>query len=162
MCVKQSKVCSKCNVDKPSSEYTIRTKKTARKSGQVYILKQLLSMCKECKRTESLATNMSESRLRKKREKDLQRSIRIGNQSSPRSRAKSGGGAYGIVNAEFVFERDNWICYICGVKVERAKYYKPNRATVDHVMPLSKGGSHTYDNARCCCNRCNCSKHNKT
>lgn len=141
MCVKQSKVCSKCKVDKPSSEYTIRTKKTVRKSGEVYILKQLLSMCKECKRNESLATNMSESRLRKKREKDLQRSIRIGNQSSPRSRAKS---------------------YICGVKVERAKYYKPNRATVDHVIPLSKGGSHTYDNARCCCNRCNCSKHNKT
>lgn len=162
MCVKQSKVCSKCKVDKPSGEYTIRTKKIARQNGTIYELKQLLSMCKECKRKESLAANMSESRLKRKRENDIRRAIRLGNQTSHRSRAKKGGGEYGIVDTELVFERDNWTCYLCGVKVERAKQYKPNRATVDHVIPLSKGGSHTYDNVKTCCNWCNCSKHDKT
>ena len=65
------------------------------------------------------------------------------------------------INPEVVFNRDKWICYVCGVKTERSREYKPNRATLDHVIALTKGGSHTYDNLKCCCNRCNIKKGNK-
>lgn len=44
-------------------------------------------------------------------------------------------------------------CLCCGKK-------KP--LTVDHVVPLSKGGSNSIDNIQCLCLECNCSKGTKT
>jgi 5-methylcytosine-specific restriction endonuclease McrA len=47
-------------------------------------------------------------------------------------------------------------CYICGVLTEpnappRSRY----KAELEHVIPLSKGGTHTFDNLRIACHRCN-------
>ncbi len=63
-----------------------------------------------------------------------------------------------------VFERDGWQCYICGRACLRdlLERYHPHRAELDHVVPLSKGGAHSYDNVRCACGRCNRVKHNKS
>jgi 5-methylcytosine-specific restriction endonuclease McrA len=33
---------------------------------------------------------------------------------------------------------------------------------IDHVQPLAKGGSHTYDNLRVACAVCNCRKSDLT
>ena len=63
----------------------------------------------------------------------------------------------GKLNREVVFRRDNYICYICGVQV-RDIVNHPRQATLDHVIPLSKGGSHTYKNVRTCCRTCNSNK----
>ena len=41
-------------------------------------------------------------------------------------------------------------CPLCGVRFEAA-----NPATVDHVIPLAAGGTHTRDNLRVCCRSCN-------
>ena len=56
-----------------------------------------------------------------------------------------------------IFERDNWICYLCGKEAPREL-----RGTIDdmapeleHVIPLSRGGSHTEDNCRCAHRLCN-------
>ena len=57
-----------------------------------------------------------------------------------------------------VFERDDWRCYLCGRKVVASVVYRPDRATVDHVVPIAKGGAHSYDNVRTACNRCNSRK----
>jgi 5-methylcytosine-specific restriction endonuclease McrA len=35
------------------------------------------------------------------------------------------------------------------------------RATIDHIIPLSKGGAHTFDNVRIACWRCNLVKGNR-
>ena len=147
------KQCPKCGETKDASNYS------KCKSGKSGI--KLASKCNQCRAILSRASNMPTASLEKKRINDRRISIAKGSQSSHRSRAKKGGGEYGIVDVQLVFERDNWTCYLCGIKVERAKQYKPNRATIDHVIPLSKGGSHTYDNVKTCCNWCNCSKHDK-
>lgn len=39
-----------------------------------------------------------------------------------------------------VYERDHGICYLCGNPVD------PNCWHLEHKIPLSKGGTHTYDN----------------
>jgi 5-methylcytosine-specific restriction endonuclease McrA len=50
-----------------------------------------------------------------------------------------------------VFARDHWVCQYCGKAAEN----------VDHVVPRSKGGPHTWDNVVAACRRCNSKKENK-
>jgi 5-methylcytosine-specific restriction endonuclease McrA len=50
-----------------------------------------------------------------------------------------------------VFARDGWVCQYCGNAAEN----------VDHVLPKSKGGAHTWDNVVAACRRCNSRKENR-
>ncbi len=60
------------------------------------------------------------------------------------------------VGATVVFERDDWTCGICGEPTERGAVVPDPRApTLDHVIPLSRGGHHTYENVRCAHFICN-------
>lgn len=56
-----------------------------------------------------------------------------------------------------VFERDGWRCKLCGIKTPKAKRgtYEPDAPELDHIVPLSKGGEHSYRNTHCACRRCN-------
>ena len=56
-----------------------------------------------------------------------------------------------------VFERDGWKCYLCECPTPRALRGKqqPNSPELEHVVPLSRGGTHTWGNVRCACRRCN-------
>lgn len=40
--------------------------------------------------------------------------------------------------------------------------YVPMRATIEHVIPVSRGGAHTWDNTILCCWRCNIRKNNRS
>ena len=64
------------------------------------------------------------------------------------------------------YKRDNGICYICGRKTIIPESFEDRSKdisfTVDHVIPISKGGTNTIDNLRCCCIRCNSLKGNFT
>jgi 5-methylcytosine-specific restriction endonuclease McrA len=51
-----------------------------------------------------------------------------------------------------VFARDDWSCQYCGAAAEN----------LDHVVPRSRGGTHTWDNVVASCRRCNARKENKT
>jgi endogenous inhibitor of DNA gyrase (YacG/DUF329 family) len=49
-----------------------------------------------------------------------------------------------------IFERDAWTCQICGQPVDReARGYDLLAPSLDHIIPLARGGSHTKDNVRC-------------
>ncbi|HZD18979.1 MAG TPA: HNH endonuclease [Actinomycetota bacterium] len=50
-----------------------------------------------------------------------------------------------------VFARDDWTCQYCGAPAEN----------LDHVVPRSKGGTHTWDNVVAACRRCNSRKENR-
>lgn len=45
--------------------------------------------------------------------------------------------------------RDRWRCHICKHKVTRSTW------SIDHLVPLSAGGSHTWDNVALAHHRCN-------
>jgi len=72
-------------------------------------------------------------------------------------RAIERGAAAESVDPYKVFDRDGWRCRLCGVKTPRAKRgtYDDNAPELDHILPLSKGGAHTYANTQCACRRCN-------
>jgi 5-methylcytosine-specific restriction endonuclease McrA len=53
-----------------------------------------------------------------------------------------------------VFHRDGHLCQYCGSAGERL--------SIDHVIPRSRGGSHSWDNVTTACLRCNVHKGNRT
>jgi len=58
-----------------------------------------------------------------------------------------------------VFERDGWICQLCGRKINRRlKWPHPYSKSIDHIIPLSKGGADALINVQSAHLRCNISK----
>lgn len=58
-----------------------------------------------------------------------------------------------------IFERDEWICGLCSTLIDRhLRGDSWMRATLDHIVPLSKGGTHTFDNVQAAHWRCNMAK----
>lgn len=55
-----------------------------------------------------------------------------------------------------VFKRDKFLCQYCHKKLSE------KAATIDHIIPKSKGGQDTWDNTVCCCVACNSRKGNRT
>ena len=55
-----------------------------------------------------------------------------------------------------IYERDNWTCGYCGDRVT------PENATLDHITPKSKGGTHAKSNLRTACLMCNSIKSGMT
>ena len=48
-----------------------------------------------------------------------------------------------------IFEEWNWECAYCSEKLS------PETATIDHIIPKSKGGHNVKSNLCCCCSSCN-------
>ena len=67
------------------------------------------------------------------------------------------------VHPEVVFERDHWRCKHCGISTPKKLRgsYQGNAPELDHVIPLSKGGAHTYANTQLLCRTCNGMKSDK-
>lgn len=61
-----------------------------------------------------------------------------------------------------IYVRDNWVCYLCGDRVDR-KAVVPSlwAPTLDHVVPIVAGGGHTYENIRTAHFICNSLKRDK-
>jgi hypothetical protein len=58
-----------------------------------------------------------------------------------------------------IFRRDNFTCHICGTPINmKAKAPRGDSPTVDHVIPLVKGGSDTPENVRAAHFYCNSRK----
>jgi hypothetical protein len=55
---------------------------------------------------------------------------------------------------EILRERQNNMCAYCSIESEKL--------TVEHMLPISRGGKHRMDNIVLACTTCNFSKHNKT
>lgn len=54
------------------------------------------------------------------------------------------------------FKRDGMRCHYCKLTVSKTlDDIHPRYATVDHMTPLSRGGSRDDDNLVCACRRCN-------
>src|SRR5690606_19505718 len=58
------------------------------------------------------------------------------------------------VRLDDLVERDGTACYLCGVDLDRSEMQ------MDHVIPLSRGGSHIPENMRIACRTCNYRKGN--
>lgn len=73
---------------------------------------------------------------------------------------KRGANGGENVSPDVVFARDAWRCGLCGKKTDRSKRGSthPRAPELDHIIPVSKGGLHTYANTQCSCRSCNGAK----
>lgn len=76
------------------------------------------------------------------------------NYYSPKRRAIMAKGE--LINHTEVFDAHGWVCHLCGDLIDRfAKRDDWMKVTLDHIIPLSKGGTHTRDNVAPAHRRCN-------
>lgn len=62
-----------------------------------------------------------------------------------------------------IFERDGWICHLCGGLIDRDARPRSSKApSLDHVIPLSLGGEHSRANTKAAHFGCNARKGNRT
>lgn len=62
-----------------------------------------------------------------------------------------------------IAERDGWRCGICERPVDtKERWPAPGSPSLDHVVPLSKGGAHDPSNVRLAHVRCNSARGNRT
>lgn len=70
-----------------------------------------------------------------------------------RVRKAGNGGSHTLQQQIDKFNDLGNVCYYCGV---------PGEMTVDHMTPISRGGTDNIENIVPACKRCNCRKNNKT
>jgi hypothetical protein len=85
-----------------------------------------------------------------------------------RSRARHHGVQYQSVPVKQIYERDNYTCQICLKKcLPKAMLSKqtgkihPMSPTIDHIVPMCRGGDHVEANLQTACFRCNTAKGSK-
>ncbi len=74
-------------------------------------------------------------------------------------RARERKVPYETIDEKQVYLRDGWICQHCKKKVnKKLKWPDPICASLDHIVPLIKGGRHIYSNVQLAHLSCNASK----
>jgi 5-methylcytosine-specific restriction endonuclease McrA len=64
-----------------------------------------------------------------------------------------------IYSRKNILIRDNYTCQYCGNSSKKDTKVK---MTIDHIVPISKGGTNNWLNAVACCIKCNLNKSNKS
>ena len=63
---------------------------------------------------------------------------------------------------EDIFERDAWMCGICGRAIDpQLRFPDPWSSSIDHIVPVSRGGNDTRANVQAAHLKCNISKQDR-
>ncbi|PTE46857.1 hypothetical protein BUY75_02635 [Staphylococcus epidermidis] len=77
--------------------------------------------------------------------------------------AKANGHFDSDIDIYKLIERDGEQCYLCGDTVLfDVNYNDPKYPTIEHVLAIAKGGTHSWDNVKVACRDCNCRKRTKS
>ena len=136
------RTCNTCDARKPAEAFSVNKRDS----------RGLSPRCRDCRSIETAARYMADL--------DASRAAKARNQA--RRRARLLGRLAEDVTRESLRADLGDECFYCGVDMDFTRYprgRKPmNLATVDHILPLSKGGEHTRSNTTLCCLGCNLSK----
>lgn len=76
-----------------------------------------------------------------------------------RRRATMAGVDAERIESRAILDRDKWVCQLCRDPIPRAASWPdPLSPSLDHVIPISKGGTHTVANLQAAHLSCNCKK----
>lgn len=133
--------CSRCHVVKPISAFS--------NSGR-----NPKAWCKECGRLNKQAWSHANGlrALAYSRQRRITHPHEFRASRDKRYALTRGAGMAKLVRRAEIIARDQGVCYICGDKPTGFNL------TLDHIVPVSKGGTHTPDNLRVACRSCNSRK----
>ena len=81
----------------------------------------------------------------------------VARENRRRRRARLRGAVTEVFSDAEIFERDGWVCGICGQSIDpNLRYPDPASPSLDHIVPLSRDGDHTRTNVQAShlgCNR---------
>jgi 5-methylcytosine-specific restriction endonuclease McrA len=81
-----------------------------------------------------------------------------------REKLKENGKINYNISLERLIDRDNGICQLCGEPIDKDDYYYDEEnnfitgnkyPSIDHIIPVIKGGTHTWDNVQLAHRHCN-------
>lgn len=98
------------------------------------------------------AAHRVENRERKRRYREANPGSTAIYEACRRARKRAAGGSFSRAEWNALKARYDYRCLRCGKQEPEIKL------TMDHVIPLSKGGRHVADNIQPLCLSCNCSK----
>lgn len=152
-----AKWCPRCSAYKPVDSFS-RSKSTV--SG-------FQSWCKPCMATNEIGRKrvLTEDQRAQRREyyrRYLADPLNLAKHSarSRRRRVTERAGAVEPYTSLEIAERDSWRCQICGKRIGRSfRFPHPRSLSVDHIVPISKGGDDVRANVQAAHLRCNISKY---
>lgn len=117
--------------------------------------------CKHCRRR-VVATGFLPKRVCRECTRQLRKKYKRVHSKGIRERAIR----YGVLRESYsrveLLQRDRWTCQLCNAQLLRKWTYNsrtlvphPRNATLDHIMPMSKGGADAAWNIQACCLQCN-------
>lgn len=82
-------------------------------------------------------------------------------EASRRSKLRENGRVDHSISIQRLSERDGVRCHICGGKMRlKGNRNHDNAPSIDHLIPVSMGGTHTWDNVKLAHRKCNSAKGN--
>lgn len=152
----RTKVCTQCEEDKPLVEYYktakglhLHCKSCCALNNRVYRVKQR-ELRRGYARKYYLKKNPNAS-TRRKNPKALGPQTKTTIRHARRA-DKLGLPSDPTISLTEAYKRAKGVCAICNKDV------KPGEASLDHVIPMSKGGPHLWENIQMTHLKCNCSK----
>lgn len=91
-----------------------------------------------------------------------QRKTRFNRQGEMTRRALLTASYVELVDSETVYQRDAWICQLCHDPIDSELVWPNSKSpSVDHVVPLNRGGEHSYKNCQAAHLGCNAGKQDR-
>ncbi len=162
-------ICTKCKVSKPLEEFASRPN---RRNGRE-------EQCKQCCYARTVARRKANpeqykaqyTACNRRNWRNNKEKIRIHNKayhiinpgvarsSNRKRRALKVENYHEPYKDIDVFERDNWVCGVCGQKInKRLKHPNPRSKSIDHIIAISAGGPDAPINLQPAHLRCNQNK----
>lgn len=160
------RICSACKIDKPQDEFTrigdswcrecFNAKQLARKNAAYAPKPKHSAICDHC----------GSGFMADKRRSIFcsQECFAIGKFRRAVKYTHERRAAQAAVTVEnfppsVVYIRDDWTCGLCGDPIDRnVRWPDPTSPSIDHIVPIAKGGEHSLKNVQAAHLGCNCRK----